>query len=87
MLGISTLPSLAIDSRLWDISVPHLAKLKIACAQPISSYRSCLDTNAAEPDGVVEARCGGLMKGLWECSERVMKEIEEKEAGILSKFV
>ncbi|WVF69111.1 hypothetical protein IAT40_003885 [Kwoniella sp. CBS 6097] len=62
-----------------DASVPHLAELKAACATDISNYRQCLDKHASQPDEVISEQCGGLMKSLWECSERTMASIEAKE--------
>ncbi|WVR06671.1 hypothetical protein IAU60_003703 [Kwoniella sp. DSM 27419] len=64
-----------------DASVPHLAELKAACAVPIATYRQCLDKHAAQEEDVISERCGGLMKELWECSERTMATIEAKEGG------
>ncbi|ORY24575.1 hypothetical protein BCR39DRAFT_561473 [Naematelia encephala] len=59
-----------------DASVPHLAELKTTCAPQIASYRSCLDKHASASEQVIEERCSGLMRDLWQCSERTMAEIE-----------
>ncbi|WWC96406.1 hypothetical protein V866_003274 [Kwoniella sp. B9012] len=64
-----------------DASVPHLAELKNSCSEQIFTYRQCLDKHASQPDEVIGEKCGGLMKDLWECSERTMKNIEEREKG------
>lgn len=58
------------------ISVPHLVELKNACAPQIATYRACLDRHASQDDAVIEGKCGGLMKEVWKCSERVMGDIE-----------
>ncbi|WWC62985.1 uncharacterized protein I303_105583 [Kwoniella dejecticola CBS 10117] len=62
-----------------DASVPHLAELKSSCSEQIFAYRQCLDKHAAQEDDVISQQCGGLMKNLWECSEKTMKAIEERE--------
>ncbi|WRT66736.1 uncharacterized protein IL334_003699 [Kwoniella shivajii] len=69
-----------------DASVPHLSELKNSCAEQIFSYRQCLDKHASQPEEVISENCAGLMKDLWECSERTMKVIEERE-GKTSKLV
>lgn len=60
-------------------SVPHLAQLKQACFESIEAYKRCLDTNAAEKDDVVQSRCEGLMRAVWECSERAMAGLDGKQ--------
>jgi hypothetical protein len=55
--------------------------LKNGCATQIASYRACLDKHAAQDDALVEARCGVLMREVWECSERIMAEIEGRRMG------
>lgn len=37
--------------------------------------------HAAQDDALVEARCGVLMREVWECSERIMAEIEGRRMG------
>lgn len=62
-------------------SVPHLAELKASCAEQIATYRQCLERHASQPDEVISENCGGLMKTLWECTERAVTDIEKREAG------
>lgn len=59
-----------------DTAVPHLARVKSECAGSIASYRACLDRNASRSDAEVESACSGFMKGVWECSERVMRDVK-----------
>jgi hypothetical protein len=60
-------------------SVPHLTELKNACADRISSYRTCLDANASLSNETLGETCAEPLKALWECTERTMGEIEAKE--------
>jgi len=39
-----------------------------------------LDRHAAQADEVIERNCSGLRKEVWNCSERVMGDIEAREA-------
>ncbi|ADV25683.1 hypothetical protein I315_04447 [Cryptococcus gattii Ru294] len=64
-----------------DASVPHLAELKASCAEQIATYRQCLEKHASQPDEVISENCGGLMKTLWECTEKTVASIEKREAG------
>ncbi len=60
-----------------------MAELKNTCAPQIATYRSCLDRHASQDDEVIEARCGTLMKEVWECSERAMGVIDARvSAGV-----
>ncbi|WWD18810.1 hypothetical protein CI109_103265 [Kwoniella shandongensis] len=67
-----------------DASVPHLSELKNSCAPQISTYRQCLDKHSSQSEEAIGEKCGGLMKELWECSERTMKEIEKREGAKLA---
>lgn len=64
-----------------DYSVPHLAELKASCAEQIAAYRQCLEKHSSQPDEVISKNCGGLMKTLWECTEKTVADIEKREAG------
>ncbi|KAI9634630.1 uncharacterized protein MKK02DRAFT_37510 [Dioszegia hungarica] len=70
------LPQSRALSLCADTAVPHLAEVKSECAGSIASYRACLDRNASKSDEEVERACTGLMRGVWECSERVMNEVK-----------
>ncbi|GFZ50498.1 hypothetical protein JCM24511_08255 [Saitozyma sp. JCM 24511] len=59
-----------------DTAVPHLRELKSGCASEIAAYRTCLERNERGSDAELGEKCGGLMKTVWECSERVMKAVE-----------
>jgi hypothetical protein len=59
-----------------DTAVPHLRELKSGCASEIAAYRTCLERNEQGSDAELGEKCGGLMKTVWECSERVMKAVE-----------
>ena len=63
----------------WYFSVPHLSELKNGCVSEIAKYRTCLDRHAAQDDQVIEKKCGGLMREVWQCSERVMSEIQQRD--------
>ncbi|ODN93488.1 hypothetical protein L198_05353 [Cryptococcus wingfieldii CBS 7118] len=62
-------------------SVPHLAELKASCSEQITTYRQCLDRHGAQSDEVIGEKCGGLMKSLWECTEKTVAGIEAREGG------
>ncbi|WVQ73454.1 hypothetical protein IAR50_003026 [Cryptococcus sp. DSM 104548] len=64
-----------------DNAVPHLAELKASCAEQITTYRQCLDRHGAQSDEVIGEKCGGLMKSLWECTEKTVVGIEAREGG------
>lgn len=68
-----------------DNAVPHLRELKQGCAAEIAQYRQCLETNGAMPDDQLEQKCGGLMKRVWECSERTMNAIQQGAEGAEAK--
>jgi hypothetical protein len=68
-----------------DTAVPHLRELKSGCASEIAAYRTCLERNEQGSDAELGEKCGGLMKTVWECSERVMTGLGLWAGGICGR--